>query len=105
VDGPRPTLARGRLLLAGDAAGLTHPVTGAGIPQALFSGHLAGQAAARLAGGDPNAGQDYQAEVLARYRRYLERGLAARHHLEAAWDHELFPRLMARTWPGWKEQA
>ncbi len=105
VDGPRPALARNRLILAGDAAGLTHPVTGAGIPQALFSGHLAGRAAARLAGGDPKAAPDYQAEVLARYRRYLERGLAARHHMEAAWDHELFPRLMARTWPGWKEQA
>ncbi len=39
------------VVLCGDAAGLTHPVTGAGIPQALASGRLAGRAAAALAGG------------------------------------------------------
>ncbi len=34
------------LLLAGDAAGLCHPVSGAGIAAALLSGRLAGEAAA-----------------------------------------------------------
>ncbi|MGI6332794.1 MAG: NAD(P)/FAD-dependent oxidoreductase [Zhaonellaceae bacterium] len=31
------------MLLAGDAAGLTHPITGAGILNAVISGTIAGQ--------------------------------------------------------------
>ncbi len=34
------------MIFCGDAAGLTHPITGAGIPQAAFSGDLAGRATA-----------------------------------------------------------
>jgi geranylgeranyl reductase family protein len=42
---PRPgPLARGRVLLAGDAAGLVDPVTAEGISNALLSGQLAAQA-------------------------------------------------------------
>ncbi len=44
-------LARGRVLVAGDAAGLLEPWTREGISYALRSGRLAGQAAAGLAGG------------------------------------------------------
>jgi geranylgeranyl reductase family protein len=102
VGGPRAELARGRVLLAGDAAGLTHPVTGAGIPQAVFSGTEAGKAAARLAGGQAEAGEEYQNEVLARYGSHLARGLAARQEMERGWDHEDFAGLMARTWPAWR---
>lgn len=102
VGGPRPEMAKGRVLLAGDAAGLTHPVTGAGIPQAVFSGAEAGQAAARLACGQPEAGQEYQHEVAARYGRHLARGLAARAEMERGWDAEDFAGLMARVWPAWE---
>jgi len=41
---PRPLL-RGRLLLAGDAAGLADPLTGEGIAQALMSGRVAARTA------------------------------------------------------------
>lgn len=101
VGGPRPEMTKGRVLLAGDAAGLTHPVTGAGIPQAVFSGLEAGRAAARLAGGQDDAAQEYQNEVMARYGSHLARGLAARQEMERGWDHEDFAGLMARTWPAW----
>lgn len=101
VGGPRAELARDGVLLAGDAAGLTHPVTGAGIPQAVFSGTEAGKAAARLAGGRAEAGDEYQQEILARYGKHLARGLAARRELELGWDGENFAGLMARTWPAW----
>ncbi len=50
---PRPTLAQGRVLLAGDAAGLADPVTLEGISPALRSGRLA--ALAVLARGDAAA--------------------------------------------------
>ncbi|MFC2969649.1 geranylgeranyl reductase family protein [Acidimangrovimonas pyrenivorans] len=51
------------VFLAGDAAGLTNPVTGAGINSAVISGKLAGEAAAALLGGDPEAGEDYAEEI------------------------------------------
>ena len=41
----RPELAAGRILLAGDAAGLVNPLSGEGILGALASGRLAGEAA------------------------------------------------------------
>jgi geranylgeranyl reductase family protein len=56
-------LARGRVLVAGDAAGLLEPWTREGISYALRSGRLAGQAAARMAAGAAGAAGDYQAAV------------------------------------------
>jgi digeranylgeranylglycerophospholipid reductase len=77
-------LANTRVLLAGDAAGLTNPVTGAGISAAVHSGKLAGGAAAALLAGNANAQRDYAEELaevfgaaLARARRRRE-ALAAR---------------------------
>ncbi|MEU9888956.1 NAD(P)/FAD-dependent oxidoreductase [Sphaerisporangium sp. NPDC051011] len=48
----RPRPGAGRVLLAGDAAGLINPLTGEGIYYALLSGRLAGEAAV-TAPGDP----------------------------------------------------
>lgn len=50
-------------LLAGDAAGLANPITGAGINAAVLSGQLAGAAAARIAAGSAVAAEDYAEEV------------------------------------------
>lgn len=60
--------ARGRLgsahvLLAGDAAGLSNPITGAGIAAAVHSGKLAGQAAAAIARGEAQAARSYEDEL------------------------------------------
>lgn len=103
VGGPLPPAAasRGRLaLLAGDAAGLANPVTGAGIHAALVSGALAGQAAAAWVAGDDQAGEAYAEELddvfgaslgraVRRRRWLLERftgGAAPRpHELRAGW--------------------
>jgi flavin-dependent dehydrogenase len=40
-------LVAGDVMLAGDAAGQTHPITGAGVATAVMAGTLAGEAAAR----------------------------------------------------------
>jgi digeranylgeranylglycerophospholipid reductase len=63
------------VLLAGDAAGLANPVTGAGIAAAVHSGRLAGQAAA--------SGQlrDHEEELEDVYRAALERALRRRREL------------------------
>ncbi|MGD8561218.1 MAG: geranylgeranyl reductase family protein [Desulfarculaceae bacterium] len=105
VTGPRPQLTRGRVIFCGDAAGLTHPLTGAGIPQALFSGQEAGKAAARLASGDHSAGDHFQEQVLGRYGGYLERGLAARRQWDAGWREQGFADLMHSTWPAWRKPS
>lgn len=101
IGGMRDQLTRERVLLTGDAAGLTHPVSGAGIPQAVFSGVEAGRAAAALAGGATAAAEDYAHAVSLRYGGNLRRGLAARARQEAAWWDGDFAGLMRETWPAW----
>jgi geranylgeranyl reductase family protein len=66
----RPRLPDGRVLLAGDAAGLVNPLTGEGIFYAVLSGALAGVAA----GSGEGAG--------ARHRALLDRRLAG--HLRSS---------------------
>jgi geranylgeranyl reductase family protein len=56
-------LGRIAVLLAGDAAGLTNPVTGAGIASAVQSGKLAGRAAAEWLGGRASALDEYEEEL------------------------------------------
>jgi flavin-dependent dehydrogenase len=56
-------LGHARVLLAGDAAGLTNPVTGAGIAAAVQSGTLAGRAAADWLDGRTRALDDYDEEL------------------------------------------
>jgi geranylgeranyl reductase family protein len=61
---PRPEpLARGRVLLAGDAAGLVDPVTGEGISHALLSGRLAAQAVLDGALDPAQVARRYQASL------------------------------------------
>ncbi len=61
--GPAGMLGETAVLLAGDAAGLTNPVTGAGIPSAVMSGKSAGAAAAGFVAGDADAPGDYAEEL------------------------------------------
>jgi len=59
-------LAHGRVLFAGDAAGVVDPMTGEGIAQALETGALAAESV--VGGGEPDA-------VAARYRKSVSRRL------------------------------
>lgn len=63
------------VLLAGDAAGLSNPVSGAGIAAAVQSGRLAGEAAAA---GRP---EDYEEELEALYGAALGRAVRRRREL------------------------
>lgn len=63
----RPPAARGRVLLAGDAASLINPLSGEGIFYALLSGMLAGRAAVLAA--DPGAA--YASALRHRLGRHL----------------------------------
>ena len=63
------------VLLAGDAAGLANPVTGAGIAAAVQSGRLAGEAAAR------GSAEPYQGELEDLFGASLDRALRRRREL------------------------
>jgi flavin-dependent dehydrogenase len=71
-------LGRVAVLLAGDAAGLTNPVTGAGIASAVQSGALAGRAAVDLIGGRSQALDDYEEELGDLFDAALNRALKHR---------------------------
>jgi geranylgeranyl reductase family protein len=80
----RARLTHGRVLYAGDAAGVVDPMTGEGIAQALDTGALAAEAIAR--GGD----------VGARYRAAVDRALGRDLRLASALQSILRSRLGAR---------
>ncbi len=78
---PHGMLGATLVLLAGDAAGLTNPITGAGINAAVMSGHLAGEAAADWLDGDPDAPQNYQQDLIDLFGASLARALERRRAL------------------------
>jgi geranylgeranyl reductase family protein len=107
VGGPL-TMRLDRTLLAGDAAGLTHPITGGGIHQALESGKLAGEAAAAFVGGDTEALEGYEAAFLELFSVHLGRAMERRREMVASWeaalgDADAFDALARRGWIGFKE--
>jgi geranylgeranyl reductase family protein len=82
------------VLLAGDAAGLANPVTGAGIAAAVHSGRLAGQAAAS------GRFQDYEDELEDVYRAALDRALARRRELLSS---SMEKQNLRRSWIAYPE--
>jgi len=104
VSGMRPTLVLDNVAFCGDAAGLTHPITGAGIPQAVLSGELAGKAiAATLESGDRTHLKSYEDEVAGRYRGVLDHALAKRRLMMAGWHEADFEGKCKDWWIGFKE--
>ena len=72
------SLGRTAVLLAGDAAGLTNPVTGAGIASAVQSGALAGRAAADFLDDCAGAIDGYEQELGDIFDSALNRALRRR---------------------------
>lgn len=86
VGGLRRNLVVGNVLFVGDAAGLTHPITGAGIAAAVASGERAGQAAAAwLLARDGQALMDFEEDICDRFGASLERAVARRAWLGKHW--------------------
>lgn len=88
------------VLLAGDAAGLANPITGAGINAAVLSGRLAGDAAAALACGRDRAGADYAEEVQDLFGPSLGLALSRRAELMSHYDDGDLPdpAALRRSW-------
>lgn len=102
---PRGMLADTLVLLAGDAAGLTNPVTGAGIAAAVSSGKLAGEAAAAWVAGDRAAGENYEDELRGVFQAALDRAVARRRELaaHAACGTPLNHAVLRRGWIAYPE--
>ena len=99
MQGPSAWLDAVAVLLAGDAAGLTHPITGAGISSAVTSGHLAGQTAATFCWGDRAAVTDYADELQSVFGPSLGRALRRRSALlEGAARSTLDAAALRRSW-------
>ena len=81
IGGLRSSLAERNVAFVGDAAGLTHAITGAGIAAAVVSGESAGEAAVRFCGGDSNAWRAYEEEIRDQFEASLERAVARRRWL------------------------
>jgi len=106
VGGLRRNLVMGNVLFVGDAAGLTHPVTGAGIAAAVVSGELAGQAAAAwLIGCDDNALMDFENTIRDQFGAGLQRAVARRAWLGKYWGTPAASddRVQRRGWVAFPE--
>lgn len=103
VSGLQARLVVENVLLCGDAAGLTHPITGAGIAQAVFSGELAGRAAAEALRTDSDQPlQAYEDEVRGRFSGVIAHALAKRAFMISHWHDADFSSMCERTWIGFR---
>jgi flavin-dependent dehydrogenase len=99
----REKLVLNTVVFCGDAAGLTHPITGAGIPQAVFSGDLAGRAAAAaVTRSDTGYLREYEAEIRSRYQGVINHALTKRDLMVRRWDDPDFEAMCEETWIGFK---
>ena len=99
---------KGRLILAGDAAGLTNPITGAGIYNAVLSaGIISGIMANTLKEGDPEMVYRIKDEYKSTFSISLSRAAAKRHILLSRWPESIrngdaFNSLIKDTWVAFK---
>jgi digeranylgeranylglycerophospholipid reductase len=97
-------LGRTAVLLAGDAAGLTNPITGAGIVSAVQSGALAGRAAAAWLGGAADGLANYEADLAETFDAALARAKARRAAVMRAHAARLAPAAALRaSWIAYPE--
>ncbi len=92
----------GNVLLAGDAAGHTHPITGAGIFAAVSCGHMAGSwAAEAIKKGDLGILAEYDHEWQGLFGHTLNRAREKRRRMEREWDR--FHQIIRSCWIGFRE--
>jgi geranylgeranyl reductase family protein len=103
VGGPVKTVVE-NIMLVGDAAGQTHPITGAGISQAVLCGKLAGESAASAAlENDLFHETQYEKKWKMLYGSSLEIAGKKRKEMEARWRASDFQQLIRRSWIGFRE--
>lgn len=106
VGGLRERLVVGNVVFVGDAAGLTHPITGGGIAAAVTSGEQAGEAVASfLQTGDIGALSHYEYDIRECYGPSQRRGTQRRHDLAVSMAEPVLDRdsVQRRGWIAFPE--
>jgi digeranylgeranylglycerophospholipid reductase len=99
---PFRPLVKERVLLAGDAAGHTHPITGAGVSQAVLAGNMAGRWAAKaIREGNLSLLTGYEEEWKDLFGESHERGFRRRQLLEKEW--ERLDQVIRKCWVAFRE--
>jgi flavin-dependent dehydrogenase len=96
----------GNILLVGDAAGHAHPITGAGILNAVIGGEMAGRIAAEaVERRDLHHLKNYEVEWQELFGKSLFYGASKREFLQESWNKPNvdFLTLIRKTWVGFKE--
>jgi digeranylgeranylglycerophospholipid reductase len=103
---PRQKIVLENILLVGDAAGHAHPITGAGIFNAVVGGEIAGRIAAEaIERGDLRYLENFETEWREIFGKSLSYGGLKREFLEKNWNRSEvdFEKLIRKTWVGFKE--
>jgi digeranylgeranylglycerophospholipid reductase len=91
------------MILAGDAAGTCHPLSGAGVGNALISGELAGEAAAAAVIRGVSAPlETYRDELQSLLGPSLFRAAAKRQKMIRDWNRTDFAGLIRKNWIAYK---
>jgi len=99
---PVRNVSRDSMLLAGDAAGQTHPITGAGIANAILCGKMAGTWAARaVLADDIGLLKEYDKEWQDDLGEQFQKGFQKRQELETKWDRLV--EILPSCWVGFRE--
>ena len=92
----------GNVLLVGDAAGHTHPITGAGIANAVVCGEMAGRWAAKAVEmDDPGVLHHYDDQWLDLFRHSLDHAHRRRQTMESCWQD--FTDTVRSCWIAFRE--
>jgi len=99
---PARRVTKGNVLLVGDAAGQTHPITGAGVSQAVIGGRMAGKWAARaVETGDLSLLEAYEQEWRELFGDAQARAIRRRKALEENWD--FLETAVKASWVAFRE--
>ena len=97
-------LYSGNIALCGDAAGLTHPITGAGIVSAVISGNLLGGYVAESLKTSKNLLEEYGEELESIFKKPLSTAAKKRYELYPRMtDAYNIDKLIKRLWPSFEE--
>jgi geranylgeranyl reductase family protein len=95
-------IAKENMLLAGDAAGHAHPVTGAGIAFAVIGGKMAGKwAACAVKENDLSVLSEYEKEWMENFKETFNTAYRKRTFMESNWNE--LDAIIKKCWVAFKE--
>lgn len=99
IGGPQLKIQEKNLMLVGDAAGHTHPISGEGIFPAIVAGKIAGSLAVdSIRRGDIDILKQYPLQCLTRFGEFLKRGFERKGEYSINWGKTEFSVLVRKTW-------